>query len=547
MVQEREHTDSDSDGSFDPLHYLGSMAQGATGDAQATSTLHMQAASGLAPPDIAASLIADAAIAANMTHGGFCDEEDVEVRPSCFELWRREGSTPALADSLSRHLARLRLQGFELPWKCGICGCICAKWFGGCEQCKSPNAAYSSAGAIVLASEQALPREARSQDHVLLALARKKGLNEIEACFLMCEAMACVHSESAHLYRRAFKLWPALDSGIYPDGVPSHLRAEADALLVTRCGDVVGGTSAGSTALWGIFPPGWETPTSIALASQAAKELECSRARLRKEADVVVVYSYHQAEGAEPGSWWEQARRSASALRRVHADHIEFPIHIVCNVDTKGHDDSGVFDEHILTNLAVDAGLEAKGRILCGTKIQAMLNRFAKGYKKVIYMDSDTHILRAFLSPMLAVLDSYDLTGVFEGYPMGMPQTGLDPALADPQNFEMGFELNTGVLGLRASACELCMAWLEEFRAHGHAYAAVSSADQPALMQVLKHRSERFFPLPPTFNFRCFSVFSPAGPSVPAVVHDHQGDCGTAQREIVDAVCSHLRAGLPTG
>merc|ERR1712039_786807 len=220
-------------------------------------------------------------------------------------------------------------------------------------------------------------------------------------------------------------------------------------------------------------------------------------------------------------------------------------IHVVSNVDTRARDEAGVFDEHVLTNLAVDAGLPEKGRVLCGTKIQAILNRLEHGYKKVVYMDSDTHVLRAFLSPMLAVLDFYDVTGVFEGYPLGMPQTGLDPALADPRNFEMSFELNTGVLGLRAAALELCKAWLEEYRAHGHAYAAVSSADQPALMQVLKHRCERVFPLPPTFNFRSFSVFSHAGPPVPAVVHDHHGDSCVAHKEIVETVCRHLRAGLP--
>eukprot|EP00415_Alexandrium_ostenfeldii_P002784 UN2784 len=63
-----------------------------------------------------------------------------------------------------------------------------------------------------------------------------------------------------------------------------------------------------------------------------------------------------------------------------------------------------------------------------------MLNRFEHGYKTVVYMDSDTHVLRAFLSPILAALDFYDVTGVFDCYPSGMSQIGLDPALADPLN-----------------------------------------------------------------------------------------------------------------
>jgi len=531
---------------FDPLEFLEGMGHD---DFWATPVAFMPqkgAAHSCAPPCIAeTSQIVDAVSSMNTADFGDDDEKGLALGLSCFELWQREGSTPALADSLSRHLARLRSRGFQLPWTCPVCGFVCASWFGACEYCKSSNTAYSAAAAAVLAGERASPRELQDHDHVLLALARAEGADKIEACFLMCEAMARAPTDGVPLYRRAFKLWPALDSDLYPDGVPSALRAEADALLAVRRDAAEGHSKGSSSAVWGIFPPSWQMPLSATLASQALAEVECLRSRKRREPDFVVVYSYHQAEGTAPGSWWEQARRSASALRRVHEDHIEFDIHVVSNVDTKVCDEAGVFDEHVLTDLAVDAGLPGKGRVLCGTKIQAMLNRFEHGYKKVVYMDSDTHVLRAFLSPILAVLDFYDVTGVFEGYPSGMPQTGLDPALADPLNFEMSFELNTGVLGLRASALELCKAWLEEYRAHRNAYAAVSSADQPALMQVLKHRSERVFPLPPAFNFRSFSVFSQAGPPLPAVVHDHHSDSCTAHKEIVDTVCRHLRAGLP--
>lgn len=71
-------------------------------------------------------------------------------------------------------------------------------------------------------------------DHVLLVLARTKGSREIESCFALCEAMACEirhPREAVQYYRRAFRLWPELDSPLCSDSVPRKLRVEADALL----------------------------------------------------------------------------------------------------------------------------------------------------------------------------------------------------------------------------------------------------------------------------------------------------------------------------
>ena len=63
--------------------------------------------------------------------------------------------------------------------------------------------------------------------------------------------------------------------------------------------------------------------------------------------------------------------------------------------------------------------------------------------------------------------------------------------------------------------------WLKEFRQHADAYVKLSSADQPALMKVLRDTKEfRFFPLPPALNFRPYTVYSHTGPAVPGVVHD---------------------------
>lgn len=74
-------------------------------------------------------------------------------------------------------------------------------------------------------------------DHILLVLARTKGPCEIEACFALCEAMAlepCAPHEAIPHYRRAFRLWPCLDSSMCGDGVPSKLRSEVDSLVEAR-------------------------------------------------------------------------------------------------------------------------------------------------------------------------------------------------------------------------------------------------------------------------------------------------------------------------
>eukprot|EP00928_Gymnodinium_smaydae_P039886 TRINITY_DN27154_c1_g1_i1.p1 TRINITY_DN27154_c1_g1~~TRINITY_DN27154_c1_g1_i1.p1 ORF type:complete len:555 (-),score=68.91 TRINITY_DN27154_c1_g1_i1:269-1873(-) len=460
---------------------------------------------------------------------------------TCFEFWEKDCSGATLVEGLSRHLTQLRSHGFKLPWSCTICGSVNASWFGACEECKSCNDAFESSSK---AWKPVAEKDANeSLDHVVLELARRLGPPEVEACFLMCEAMAVAPERGISLYRRSFKLWPQLDTNVDPDGVPNALREEADAILASRSSlnkDECGGSASG------IFPLGFWSPHWIGSASKVEAEPPRQRQNDCEVASkVVVVYSYHQEDGGSLGSWFLQAQRSASQVRTLHADHLPpFELWVICNVDTKAADKASVFDQHVVLNLAKEAGFQQGGRVLCGTKIQTIIYCLEQGYDKVVFMDSDTHVLRPFLSPMLAALEFYDITGVFEGPPVGMAQTRLDPLLEDPHNEALGFELNTGVLGVRASALELCKAWLVEFRTHCKKYASVSSADQPALMQVLRHRTERVFPLPPTMNFRPYTVFSPSGPSMPSVIHDHDPDSDKAHADVVGAVCSHLQYGL---
>lgn len=87
--------------------------------------------------------------------------------------------------------------------------------------------------------------------HPLLALARIADENAVEACFHIVEAMSRECSEpdmACGLYRRAFRLWPELDSDQGPDGVPIKLRAAAD---VVNAED-------GVCTSWVVAPDDWQ-------------------------------------------------------------------------------------------------------------------------------------------------------------------------------------------------------------------------------------------------------------------------------------------------
>ena len=296
----------------------------------------------------------------------------------------------------------------------------------------------------------------------------------------------------------------------------------------------------------------------------------------------VVLFSYHDLDygsgggqtggGPLPG-WYHSAAVAASTLRATHP-HLMPGVQLqlasnrpTCTFDN-GRDGSFVFDEHLQVDLLTvaqlptpsDAALSDDGafnrRVVCATKIAAMQLAFAQGYGQVVYLDFDTSSVRPWLGVALGALRWYDLAGVMEGYPFGASfgtaattttettaaatTVPHDASLLSGDAFELRYELNTGVLALRASAVPLCDAWLGEFRAHATSYASLSSADQPALMAALRaHPQYRFFPLPPTLNFRPYAIYTSIGPVVPGVVHDRrleQASSAEARRHVAELV-----------
>ncbi len=152
----------------------------------------------------------------------------------------------------------------------------------------------------------------------------------------------------------------------------------------------------------------------------------------------------------------------------------------------------------------------------------------------------------------LGALDHYDVAGAMEGYPHGAVGGTAAGELAERDGgggrYELRYELNTGVLGMRRRSRRLCSMWLREFRAHAEAYASLSSADQPALMAALRAAVEfRFFPLPPHLNFREYTVYSHTGPAVPGIVHDLRLQLGPGMLQSVRAaVLARLNETLST-
>mmetsp|Transcript_121071 Transcript_121071/g.270652 ORF Transcript_121071/g.270652 Transcript_121071/m.270652 type:complete len:564 (+) Transcript_121071:68-1759(+) len=215
--------------------------------------------------------------------------------------WEHYGTTPVLVDSLSRQLMRLRSQGFEMPWTCSVCCLDNMNWFSSCESCKGCNERYSAS--MVADITSLAGSRADSEDHILLVLARAKGPCKVEACFALCEAMAreiCNPAEATRHYRRAFRLWPELDSSLCIDGVPVRLRADADAILASRGALSVWDLTQGSSVPRDVCPilgpcrADWEASLS-GQASSLEKQL---RERLLDTFDIEGVARYMTNSGA---------------------------------------------------------------------------------------------------------------------------------------------------------------------------------------------------------------------------------------------------------
>jgi len=153
-------------------------------------------------------------------------------------------------------------------------------------------------------------------------------------------------------------------------------------------------------------------------------------------------------------------------------------------------------------------------------------------------MDTDTCVVSAEpLKHIFDVLQDFDFTSVWEC-------CALPTSLA---LYGTGYEPQTGVFGIRASAAQLVRDWHAEFFAHEAHYQQFSSTDQQAMLQVLHRGSYTFFPLPAEFNYRQFTLpTSPSGPggfgNFPFIVHQHGL---TSLESAKSSVWSMSQAALP--
>jgi len=153
-----------------------------------------------------------------------------------------------LAESIERQLEWMHDHGFEVPWMCDLCQSNNDGWLSMCQSCTSPNENLKlvmdamgieevAALADDCASDSKLAVRLR-EEHPLVALARARGVEELDAVFAYSRAQTCEKEErcdeAAKLYNRAFKLWPDLHSNFDSYGVPQKLRGEFDAFAAAR-------------------------------------------------------------------------------------------------------------------------------------------------------------------------------------------------------------------------------------------------------------------------------------------------------------------------
>ena len=114
---------------------------------------------------------------------------------------------------------------------------------------------------------------------------------------------------------------------------------------------------------------------------------------------------------------------------------------------------------------------------------------------------------------MLEPLFHYDLTGVMEGRSRGWdgrdPNQRNDSLARAPDPAGRGWEVNSGVMGLRRQAAWFVKLWQAEFHSGIDLYGRLTGVDQSALMWLLAHEPKaRLFPMPPLYNFRVPTLYS---------------------------------------
>ena len=254
------------------------------------------------------------------------------------------------------------------------------------------------------------------------------------------------------------------------------------------------------------------------LAISLAALLECAGCTINGSRGVLLAFgcSDHLLGRAENDTYaecltrldhFERAASGAVECLRFHAP--ELPVAIVFPTPRFNRSITGathyLFDERILA-----AGLR--------TKMRAMQ---LSPFDQTVWLDADTCVVSDRFASIFAPLEFYDFVSVWECCAVGVRPT---PAVGD------GWEIQTGVFGIRRTANQLLVDWDSEF-GDGRKY-GYSSVDQQALTRVFQTSAFRFYPLQAQFNWRVWtvslvdssSIVGAVGNRDPIVTHDHSLD-----------------------
>ena len=257
-----------------------------------------------------------------------------------------------------------------------------------------------------------------------------------------------------------------------------------------------------------------------AFARLAALDYKSAMASSSNSAALIAYHETKPPTTSNTPPWARSASRIASSLRGVLPTFLFTNSHSLPN----GPPFKQVVSADLLTLSKL--GSRIPPRALCGLKITALLHGWSLGLlpERVLVLDHDLVIFRPqSLRRALEPLAFYDIAGVMEGLSRGWdgrdPNKRNDSLAQAPDPAGRGWEVNSGVLGVRRQAKWLVELWQAEFRRGLHTYSLLTGVDQSALMWVLAHEPRaRLFPLPPTYNFRQPTIYSKdLGP--PAVFH----------------------------
>lgn len=208
----------------------------------------------------------------------------------------------------------------------------------------------------------------------------------------------------------------------------------------------------------------------------------------------------------------QEVRAAIAALRRsMSASRVPRPIAVVS--------DGGIAASTLLEQLRPDTvhiipprAFDEAGKKIANEadlRVRKLVAYRHAPFERTVFLDGDTHVRSDDFSMLFGALErGFDLAAAFECCRKDWHTSGKP---YDASGFMRGWELQTGVMALRAKSPRVDAFWREATREYSQNLAywqQRSSGEQGAATLALSRVDIRYVPLPPSFNARPFTMLT---------------------------------------